>query len=407
MKNASPILLDRMAAALAVHGTTLKRHQLLQVAAAAFGHYDANAFSQEAKAGRLDAPAATHLGTIAVDGVDGGMALLTDPVAGLRYAVDPSALAKGSRAETYGVSPYGNLLALPDADGPSPTTVRNPSTKTGGIPVHIAVIDHRHGPDVHAAASRAELEVLVGQYCAESWDEARELDGTLPTTVDGLDDARIIELYFGAVNRETIDWTVTEIGDAQPSSERTRDAPVERVVETDTSEAPTTLTVILPSAIPGSTVPAATFSVKFTDIDREMAAELINGKGGITSRAGIRITKSREGHVTAEADEAVHGCAAEPAAWIAAMRDLLMPLAGARRRMAEFVPEAWVRDNAATVDAEGETWFDVTFELLLMGEAAAAALTSANSDFLKDAVRAPEWIRNWSGPYTIRVAEAD
>lgn len=93
------------------------------------------------------------------------------------------------------------------------------------------------------------------------------------------------------------------------------------------------------------------------------------------------------------------------------------------RFTARFFPEAWVRDQAVEVDPEGETQWDVTEHVLahrdywedMMREE--SALTGSSStvelewsegvmdrdDLLRSDSNAPAWIREWNGPFTIRV----
>lgn len=97
----------------------------------------------------------------------------------------------------------------------------------------------------------------------------------------------------------------------------------------------------------------------------------------------------------------------------------------ATRYTATFTPEAWVRDQAIQVDAEGDTEWDCTDYLLEVCEESErtreiilAPLDSGydddpfgvldNDDVLKDDPKAPEWVREWRGPFNIhvRVTEA-
>lgn len=67
--------------------------------------------------------------------------------------------------------------------------------------------------------------------------------------------------------------------------------------------------------------------------------------------------------------------------------------------LAHFTPEAWVNDYAIEVDAEGPREWYVTV---------ATADDIANDpdgdlDFVREDERAPEWIKDWSGPFDIHV----
>ena len=77
-----------------------------------------------------------------------------------------------------------------------------------------------------------------------------------------------------------------------------------------------------------------------------------------------------------------------------------------RRIKAVFVPQAWVDDYAIEVDAEGETVFDVTYLVLAMGKEKALGIEDGrdSSDALIYAETAPQWIREWGGPFRVEVA---
>jgi hypothetical protein len=82
-----------------------------------------------------------------------------------------------------------------------------------------------------------------------------------------------------------------------------------------------------------------------------------------------------------------------------------------------FTPQAWIRDNATDVDCEGEnTWVpsDAHVITLLRREAAkglsARTVFQENtdaSDGLRDDPAAPEWVRNWRGPFYVTVEVSD
>jgi len=64
---------------------------------------------------------------------------------------------------------------------------------------------------------------------------------------------------------------------------------------------------------------------------------------------------------------------------------------------ARFHPQAWVNDYAITVDPEGEVEWEVGEE--------AASLTddSYESDDLRFHPNAPDWVKDWSGPFYIEI----
>lgn len=77
-----------------------------------------------------------------------------------------------------------------------------------------------------------------------------------------------------------------------------------------------------------------------------------------------------------------------------------------RRIKATFVPQAWVNDHAIEVDADGETVFDVTYIVLAMGREKAMEIDDNrdSSDALIYAETAPQWMRDWKGPFRVEVA---
>jgi hypothetical protein len=78
---------------------------------------------------------------------------------------------------------------------------------------------------------------------------------------------------------------------------------------------------------------------------------------------------------------------------------------------AHFRPEAWVRDNAIPVDPEGPTRWEVSPAYLakLVAEHGDEVLYEAGyeSDELRYDPAAPEWIREWSGPFSVSLEGDD
>ena len=78
------------------------------------------------------------------------------------------------------------------------------------------------------------------------------------------------------------------------------------------------------------------------------------------------------------------------------------------RYIATFTPQAWVRDNAITVDAEGPTEWDCTDEVNNMQDEPRARLIETGhdlDDWVKGDRAAPEWVKHWQGPFEIHVRE--
>lgn len=112
-KRPQAILIDRLAAALALKGVKLKRSQLLEVASAAFGYHNSHEFIAAAKRGSLTPVSAEPVADIELSGTQ--LTILRDPEAGALYALETSFLeqvAADAEHETFGPSPYGSLLSL-------------------------------------------------------------------------------------------------------------------------------------------------------------------------------------------------------------------------------------------------------------------------------------------------------
>jgi hypothetical protein len=88
--------------------------------------------------------------------------------------------------------------------------------------------------------------------------------------------------------------------------------------------------------------------------------------------------------------------------------------------IAHFTPEAWVNNYAIEVDPQGPQEWDCTAFVTEPDSAAYLAKLTAenheelsgtygvldNDDWFMSDPAAPEWVRNWSGPFTIRIREA-
>ncbi len=120
MKNtnfkALPIILDRLAHALSAQGIKVKRSQLLEISATAFGHRNSNELTAAAKAGEINPYPAKVIGRVNLP--DGqSLIVVNDQHAEAPYAIDESFLdqvAAEERREEIGITPYGHLTALCD-----------------------------------------------------------------------------------------------------------------------------------------------------------------------------------------------------------------------------------------------------------------------------------------------------
>jgi len=79
-----------------------------------------------------------------------------------------------------------------------------------------------------------------------------------------------------------------------------------------------------------------------------------------------------------------------------------------KRIVATFHPQAWVNDYAIEVDPEGETRWDVTDGIVAMGLLKALEIRDDcyTSDDLRFSDNAPDWVRNWTGPFYVAVEDS-
>lgn len=73
------------------------------------------------------------------------------------------------------------------------------------------------------------------------------------------------------------------------------------------------------------------------------------------------------------------------------------------RIIAHFLPQAWINDVAVAVDPEGPTSFDVT-NLLDAWSDDEPRDPQRDEELLRLSSAAPDWIRNWNGPYELRLS---
>lgn len=80
------------------------------------------------------------------------------------------------------------------------------------------------------------------------------------------------------------------------------------------------------------------------------------------------------------------------------------PLGTAKVR---FHPQAWQDDYAVPVDPEGETEYEVPIKDATDEEGKIYPDDDPRSDGLKDHENAPDWVKEWQGPFYITIEEVD
>lgn len=76
-----------------------------------------------------------------------------------------------------------------------------------------------------------------------------------------------------------------------------------------------------------------------------------------------------------------------------------------KRIIAKFKPQAWIKNHTVVVDAQGPLEWDATEFILEMGYEKFSKLCDRNypSDDLARIESAPQWVRDWSGPFEVDV----
>lgn len=198
--------LSRLGEALGKQGIKMKRSNLLQLCAAAFGYHNSNELTAADKRGDLKLEKADHLGVITMQGLPDLM-LVRDPVANAIYAVqdDSAAHVHDQHKTALVVSPYGNLLRLEMPASPTILTHTEPRRQlllnpSQTITIYAANVDHRHGQNSYCALTKAQLDDQIAEYCRENWSEI-DIHQDPP---DSASDT--IERYFD-VSDEVLTWS--------------------------------------------------------------------------------------------------------------------------------------------------------------------------------------------------------
>lgn len=71
----------------------------------------------------------------------------------------------------------------------------------------------------------------------------------------------------------------------------------------------------------------------------------------------------------------------------------------------KFTPQEWIRGRAEPVETEGKRSWLVPVEDAVNDEGVLISPTDFEADELKDHERAPFWVQNWSGPFSIKIID--
>jgi hypothetical protein len=205
--------LDRLEKVLKARGLPCKRHQSLEIAAAAFGYHNQNELTAAGKAGDLNLPMAEPIGEVALPSGE-TIIVVRDPLAKSAYAIDQAFVEQViavKRAEIFGPTPYGHLLnlsrLLDDKILPLQANLDSiGASETVEIPLFIGQVSHKHGDNLYVMATQEALEAEIADYCRSSLFNDRTFQPGNPANAGDdltkLSDKEIISRYFDAPHEE-------------------------------------------------------------------------------------------------------------------------------------------------------------------------------------------------------------
>ncbi len=482
------IILDRLATALDAQKVRLKRGQLLEVAANAFGYRSSNAFVAAAKEGDLDPPEGIYIGTVS-NGPD-DVIILRDPAADAPYGIARSfveQVVSQEAADQIGVTPYGNMIDIRSLMEQSKKTTNMkmgpeqdifPEKTT--IVIHTATVDHKNGTTCYYSDSEDKIDQKLANYCRENWDERANLD--LPDNPDAVGNSdEIIEAYFHGHGDQFYNRTSEEItinlnkyivsGDAnknmQESHKTSTPLPaaesetghnqhvVSRYSEqenemlywsNDTGWGDLNSATVYPDTDYDLPYVGDGSQPKWTRLPRyeqapvtldpmldmtgeiysnmDMQIEIVqhtegpNGQSIVArvkvnqemdpvsndmldqiKKIGILYTDMDNGDVLYEIGSNVINNAQSDHTLLQLLRYIQM---NGETVEAQFIPQTWIDDNAVNVDINDDNSYNVAFDLILAGSNRLdEALDDIDHDYLRKALMAPKWVKEWHGPFEV------
>lgn len=396
------IILDRLSAALARRDVKLKRSDLLGVAAEAFGYRNQNEFTAAFKAGTIAVPPVEVIGRTGT-GVD-EIIVVRDPIAGACYAIDHSyaeQVIAEEKVEFFSVTPYGHLVDLrPVVDETVPK-----------------LSPHHNADEQWVITMEGECDATFlfwsnedGWVDIENATVFTDRNGRLPLggIMEGeIKWARLPSSGARQVgNRTGVDETAepssrkAHASGVDPSTDMLRHTRPDMNLEGETLQAGSTRWEIIREAefegkryIEFHSEAMATRSVR----------ALRDGIEGAAQRAGVILSVYYDDRLSALVPQDLFE-QYQKTNVLAALENLLTPASERSATCsARFIPQAWQRDYAVSVDIDFDPHFDITFEVLLMGKDESLKIndnTYDSDDFLTS-VRAPLGMHRWSGPFEI------
>lgn len=446
-KKTQKAIVDRLAAALERKGVALKRHEMIEITAEAYGFADSNYLAAAAKRGELDPPAAELVSSLnIIDPVRGEIPVscFYDNIAGKHFALDLESIVSSHGSPAIIMSPYGNMLGYT-------------AGKTSAIATAIATSAPASAGEFSPLRKEGKRFAVTIEWIGEGQDGEYNVNNIYDQRLlrfsvqkrgeDGgwedLDDASYCtQIPVSAKPSENIaalDYLLTRIEREAGQYTKRFFESLSWATRSDVDQF-CLLRDAKASDLPGR---YRNIHIPMKNADelilssREMTR--INGKDYLTFQAIASYNpKAGSGDIhdkiksfySARASqierlEAIFGSIDYagssqveialhiPVSKIESFASATLLEIGLTALFgnpvfdgitANFNPQAWYRDNAIGVDPEGPTEFDVTFDVLQMGVNVRGLIDDhATSDSLQQAIGAPDWIYDWNGPFYIEV----
>ena len=446
-KKTQKTVVDRLAAALERKGVALKRHEMIEITAEAYGFADSNYLAAAAKRGELDPPAAELISLFKIDDPTRGeipVSCFYDNIAGKHFALDLESCGSPTDNQKIIMSPYGNMLsytagktsaiATTSAASAPPSAGEFTPLRKEGKRFAVTIEWIGEGQDGEYNASNIYDKRLLRFNVQKRGEDGQweDLDDAsyctqIPVSATPSENVAALEYLLTRIEREAGQYTKRFF---ESLSWATR-SDVDQFCLLRDAKASDLLDRYRNIHIPMKNADELILS------SREMTR--INGKDYLTFQAIASYNpKTGSGDIhgkiksfysartnqierleaifdsidyaeSSQIEIALH----IPVSKIKSFASATLLEIGLTALFgnpvfdgitASFNPQAWYRDDAIDVDPEGPTDFDVTFDVLQMGASARdLADNYTTSDSLQQAIGAPDWIYDWNGPFYIEV----
>ena len=384
------VLADRLAHALKAQGVELKRSQIYEVAAYAFGYRNSNEMQAAFKNDKIDIAEAQLAGKTTAD--DGTVVLLLrDVLAGSIYGVDESFLehSMDERREMIGITPYGHLIRFNEALDASPDDLQSESSTTS-YPSGNPVKEFAYDKDKNDITT-------IEQHIYPK--DITDTDGYNTFNVTAKDIEKLgLRSYEGDNHSEPLPLTEDEYSVLQGG---------------ETIKISDDITVEMGGSSLYNNRKWLNYYVRAANLD--IAQKYIRGI--------IKDLSVIDGKIFVYENDAIKECGIEIIMpfeyainssglkeWKAALTWLLTPAYSRKTAqvICTFTPQSDILRSTVDLDPQGEATWDGTFDALCLGEKWARSIIEndySDLDVYAESPWAPEWARKWAGSNPFHIEE--